>query len=828
MISRHLNRYFSHFAMICIMQQSTFANESQFDSGFLFGNNSNLDLKNFNKNDYVYPGAYVLDVYLNDKFIVNALVYVSNNKNDPEKQDYCLPSKIVRSLDFKNDVVDNSIVTNTECINLSELNKDISQQIDVANQKINIHSPQVLLSIRPKGYISPELWDNGVTSGFLRYNYNYYKSDMSDSPSNESDYLSLYAGFNIGGWKYSHSGAISQTQENGRYEGYENKLSTTIPQFKSQLIIGDLYSSPLSLFNTNLSLRGLVLETEEQMLPSSMRNYAPVISGFANTNALVRVRQDDFVIFEQSVPAGAFSIADMNTPSARGTLYVDIVEATGEIRTFEIPYNATIRSLRPKQYRYQIALGKYRQFEKSYDENIANVILEYGLNNYLTVRSGGLISDHFQSYALGTSINTFLGGISLEANRINADLPGNLDSVESSFLSINYGWLLSASGLNVNWGHNHYLDENYFSFDDVMKMHYLQEKNDNSYYILNGQPKSYSYFQLGKSLGATRGNINFNYSIGRYWDKRKQQSYRLHYNNTLGRNITYTLGIQYTNINKNQSDTEFYFSLSVPLDIAKNSVNLSYSGVHNTEKNTSNKHRVGVSGGFGEFNQYTYALNMNHQNKENTLGASFNYRATPFLLSTTYSTNFDDRQQYSTQIQGAVVAHKYGLTLNNDLSETFAIVHAKGLKGVSLFNGQNLKFDRWGNAIVPYLTPYQFNSIQINANTLPLAIDVDATEVQFVPSKYASVLAKFKSTNQTKALIQLKHANEKISLGAEVEHNLIGEKNYVGQGQLVFLRNVQQGVYSVTWGSQKCQFDILPEMLDKEQKPFIDLTLTCE
>lgn len=54
-----------------------------------------------------------------------------------------------------------------------------------------------------------------------------------------------------------------------------------------------------------------------------------------------------------------------------------------------------------------------------------------------------------------------------------------------------------------------------------------------------------------------------------------------------------------------------------------------------------------------------------------------------------------------------MVAHPYGVTLSNDLSDTFAIIHAEGAQGAVINNASGSRLDFWGNGIVPYVTPYE-------------------------------------------------------------------------------------------------------------------------
>lgn len=60
----------------------------------------------------------------------------------------------------------------------------------------------------------------------------------------------------------------------------------------------------------SLGFRGIKLESDN-MLPDSMRGFAPTIKGIANSNAIVTVKQNSFVIYQISVPPGAFEIKDL-------------------------------------------------------------------------------------------------------------------------------------------------------------------------------------------------------------------------------------------------------------------------------------------------------------------------------------------------------------------------------------------------------------------------------------------------------------------------------------------------------------------------------------
>lgn len=686
---------------------------------------------------------------------------------------------------------------------------------------------------RPIDYIDQALWGNGVNSAFIKYNYNYYKSEIASQTSAAYDFLNLDAGINIGSWQLRHTGNTSFTENENKYISNEVKLLTSIEKLGAQFTVGDFYTTNQALdSNGSLSLRGIQLATDEQMLPSSIRSYAPTVSGFANTNALVRVKQDNQILFEKSVPAGAFNFTNMYTPISNGQITVEVIEVNGEILSFNLPYNSYIRALRPKQYRYQFAAGQYRQNDKSYDENVFNWGLEYGLNNYLTVLGSGLVSNHYKSYTLGITINTFLGGIALDVNDVDFDIPLKVDSLKSNRYRFRYNTSLNRK-TNLGLGYSFY-NKDYYTFNDVMRLNYQQDENYVFRYIGNidgGQNKTYSYAQISHFINNKFGTLSFNYSKNSFWNQKRQESYQLNYSNYFKNSIGYSFGIQHVNLEddyKKGTDTQYFLSLNMPLDLFRTRANLSYSSIYRENYDQGLDQKIGISGNFGEFNQYGYGLNYSKNDQQDNLSTSFNYRATPMSLFTTYSTNFEDQHQYSVQAQGAIVAHRHGITLNNELGDTFGIVHAKDLKGVHLRNGQNVKFDRFGNAIVSYFTPYQYNIVQLNSDTLPIEIEVDAVSEQVVPKKNASMLVEFNVINTNKALIELRHENTNIPMGAQVldDRNLMIA--LVGQGQQVYFTNILAGSYRAVWGGSSCHFNISDDMLKIKQKPFLNLTLVCQ
>lgn len=827
-ISQKLIRKISLCCSFIVLNSTVYA--LNFDYNLLHGvPHQNINFDDVLGGKFTQEGEYYLEVYLNNRYITRSKVYVFKNNEALTNQNVCIPFTSFKAIDFKEDVVKH-IDTSKDCIESSYIDTQIHWKTDLDRHRLDISSPQSFINERPRDYIDPILWEDGISSGFIRYNYNFYEFSYNNQKTSKYDFLNLDAGINLGSWQLRHSGNTSFLAQEKKYTTNETKLIKAFPEYTAQLVLGDFYSyGQGGDVNSTVSLRGLQFSTDEQMLPSSVRSFAPVITGYANTNALVRVKQDNQILFEKAVPSGSFSIGDMYSPVSSGPIFVEIIESNGEIKSFSIPYNSFIRVLRPGQYRYNLALGQYRQNNDVYNEKVLSLSGEYGLNNIITLYSSLLLSDNYLGTTVGGNFNTYLGGVSLFYNYMNANLHNEFQ--DSDYIGFKYNTLFNQK-TNLAFGYTRYLDDQYYSFNDVMNIHYLNT-NDSLFnlYDSNQREKASFYTSISHYFGRNFGTLSANYSESQYWFRPSQISYQLTYSNQLNRLINYSIGVQHLqSVNRlnNDSDTQVVVSLNMPLDIAKKRATLSYSGSYAPHAENFNTHKLGIASTLGEYDQIGYGINFNQNSNQESISTSLNYRSSPVLLSTTYSSNFKDSQQYSIQAQGAIVAHKYGITLSNEIGNTYGIVRAKGLEGVHLKNGLNSKVDYWGNAIVPHLIPYQYNNIQVDSQTLPLNVDIDSTSKQVLPKNYTSSLITFNTNSSQKALIDLVNENVSIPLGAQVFNEKELLVGVVGQGQQIYLEDVQATNYKVQWEQQHCNFSIEEQDLLSTSLPFLNLSVTCK
>src|SRR5690606_39233651 len=142
------------------------------------------------------------------------------------------------------------------------------------------------------------------------------------------------------------------------------------------------------------------------------------------------------------VPAGPFKIKDLTSTSS-GNLTLEVIENSGEKKTFVIPMQNSLNLLKPEQYQYSVALGNYKTVDKITKNTLLQGSYNYGLNNYLTLLSGINLTENYQSILLGTGLNTAIGGFSLIGNLSKASLYSN-DIKDNVFR-----WIIAITGTRI-------------------------------------------------------------------------------------------------------------------------------------------------------------------------------------------------------------------------------------------------------------------------------------------------------------------------------------------------------------------------------------------
>jgi outer membrane usher protein len=148
------------------------------------------------------------------------------------------------------------------------------------------------------------------------------------------------------------------TDGESSYHSINTYLQRDIAALRSQIMLGDTWTAS-DVFDST-QLRGMRLYTDDDMLPSSLTGFAPVVRGVAKSNATVIVRQNGYIIYQSAVPQGAFALKDLNTTNSGGDLDVTIKEEDGSEQHFTQPYASLAILKREDQTDVDISAGELR------------------------------------------------------------------------------------------------------------------------------------------------------------------------------------------------------------------------------------------------------------------------------------------------------------------------------------------------------------------------------------------------------------------------------------------------------------------------------------
>lgn len=842
--------------------------DEYFNPAFLSdGKGQVADLSSFEAGGGQAPGIYRVDVYLNNDFILSRDVEFKSQKTiDPNVQNGADDTGLVACLSAQTlaDMgVDLSIpeekkqARDGQCINISSLIDGATARFDFGHQRLDISVPQVALKNTARGYIAPEKWDQGINALLMNYSFNGSRSKDSSGTSS-SNFLGLNGGVNIGPWRYRDYSTFNQnTSSNGQstaqWEHVNGFIERTILAMKSGLIVGDSYTSG-DVFDS-ISFRGVQLASDDNMLPDSLKGFAPTVRGIAKSNAQVTIRQNGYIVYQTYVAPGAFAINDLFPTSSSGDLVVEVKEQDGNIQSYSIPYSAVPLLQREGRVKYSLTAAKYRTSNEQQEQTpFGQGTLIWGLPHGFTLYGGTQFSSSYKAVALGAGVNmgvwgAFSGDLTTAKSTLNDDTQHTGQS-----LRVLYAKSLNDIGTNFQLLGYRYSTSGYYTFADTTYKHmdgYNSDPDNEDNDQDNDHPSWYNHYDLSYTK---RGKMQVNISqqlgtLGSVYVSGSQQTYwHTEGKDTLaqvGYNTTWhdiNMGLSY-NYNKSsgqpEADKMIALNMSLPIgkwlspkdSIKPNNAFATYS--MNQDNHGSVTQNTGVSGTMLEDNNLSYSVQQGFGNQGvgNSGNASLAHQGGygNSNISYNYSDN-GNSQQVNYGISGGVVAHRHGVTLSQPLGETNVLIEAPGAKRVAVENATGVKTDWRGYAVMPYANTYRKNRIALDTTTLGDKVDIDNTVVDVVPTKGALVRASFNAHVGIRALLTMLHNNEPIPFGATVTSDEEGSSGIVGEDGQVYLSGLApQGRLKVQWGEgsdQTCSADYQLQQ-DAEDAAVTQMTIIC-
>lgn len=786
------------------------------------------DLSNFEKGQEVPPGTYRVDIYLNNGFMTTRDVTFKAGEED-HRLAPCLTRGQLASMGVNTPAVAGmEALAADACVPLAAMIKESTSRFDVGQQRLYLTVPQAFMGNRARGYIPPELWDDGITAGLLNYNFTGNNVHNDIGGSSNYAYLNLQSGVNLGAWRlrdnttWSYSSGGGSSSNENKWQHVNSWLERDIIPLRSRLTLGDSYTNG-DVFD-GINFHGAQLASDDNMLPDSQKGFAPVIHGIARGTAQVSIRQNGYEIYQSTVPPGPFTINDLYAAGNGGDLQVTIKETDGTRQVFTVPWSTVPVLQREGHSRFALTAGEYRSGNDQQEKpKFFQGTLLHGLPAGWTLYGGSQLADRYRAFNLGVGKNMGeFGAVSLDVTQANATLPDDSNHQGQS-LRFLYNKSLNEIGTNIQLVGYRYSTRGYYSFADTTYSRmsgYDVETQDG---VIQVKPKFTDYYNLAYSkrgrvqasvtqqLGRT-ATLYMSGSHQTYWSTGKADQQLQAGLNAAVDDINWTLSYSLTkNAWQQGRDQMLAVNVNIPFShwlrsdskSAWRHASASYSMSHDLDGRMTNL--AGLYGTLLEDNNLSYSVQTGYAGGGNgssggTGYTALNYRGGYGNANVGYSRSDGFKQLYY-GVSGGVLAHANGVTLSQPLNDTVVLIKAPGAEKVKVENQTGVRTDWRGYAVLPYATEYRENRVALDTNTLADNVDLDDAVVSVVPTHGAIVRADFKAHVGMKLLMTLTRNGKPVPFGAMVTSASNQSGSIVADNGQVYLSGMPlAGRVQVKWG----------------------------
>lgn len=770
-----------------------------FNPAFLAGDDGAVaDLAPIEQGADLPPGRYRVMLYVNRHFLMahdlDVMPITALRQADPHYLplmpaegglDVCLPAPLVSQMGIKASLLSLHDVSASQCISLRQHIAAVGAHLDAGNQRLDITLPQAALTQQPRGYVAPQEWDDGINAAMVSYSFN---GAHQHGDYHYNDYfLSLQGRVNIGRMRFHDDVTWRHSRSGSQWTHIKTFVEVPLPQWESDLVAGESFSTA-DVFD-GLGFKGVQLASDDSVLPDSQRGYAPTVRGIARTNARVFVRQNGFVIYENTIAPGPFEITDLYPASSSGDLSVSVQESDGETHTFVVPYSAVPILQREGHFRYAITAGQLRGHVDQDSPSFGQGTLIYGLPYGMTIFGGSQYADRYQAWALGWGQNMgILGAVSINGTQARSELVDGSHHNGQSW-SLLYSKSLNELGTTFQLLGYRYSSKGFYTLDQTANRHMsggaimdedaqrerapAWENNALEYYNLHHSRRSRLQLSVSQRIPGA-GTLFVSGSEEAYWAmSHKSRLWQAGYSDSIGA-LNYSLALSDSRSAWSEKNNRLYtVSLSYPLSHlgGKTSTSSPWLSWTTARDNTGRmNHSASLTGTALANNNLGYSVRQSYSNQSagHNGGVSLDYHGAQAESQWGYSYD-DDNRQLSYVMRGSVVAHRDGITLGRQLGDANILIKAPGASHVEIEDNSGLHTDNRGYAIVPYATLYRRNRVAIDINTLPNNVEVEDAVAQAVPTRGALVQTEFAVRTGVRSLVTLRQPNgHLIPFGATV------------------------------------------------------------
>ena len=665
----------------------------------------------------------------------------------------------------------------------------LSYRFDESSQVLTVQAPPSLFDATLlKGTVSNFSEPSPASlGGFLNYDVT---ASYTAGETNTGGVLEL-GGF--GSWGSAQTRILGlDLNRQARAVRLDTTWTRDQPMQMASLLFGDGISGTSS-WGGAIRFGGVQWATNFSTQPGFTSFPLPGMSGEVALPSTVDLYVNNELRMSREVPSGPFSIEDLPVTTGQGDARLVVTDILGREQIITQPFYATPRLLQQGLQDYSYELGFVRRNfgtdSNNYGRALAVGTHRLGITEQFTGEIHGELLDHQQTLGLGGVLMLPAAGV----------LSG---SFAASHSDRGVGRLLELGlqhqGRSFSFGANTQLASQRFARLG------LQPE------ALAPQQNSQVFVNLATS---GHGSFTANYMEQALHDQTRNKILAGSYSRKIGR--IGNLSASVTRLLTGDAKTIFNLNFSMPLG------NQTIASISTSAQPGREQARLAVSQSMPAGSGFGYRLvagagDSDHRNVEvraqnevgsYTLGASQASGQTAFRGSA----------------RGAVAFLGSSAFLSRRITDSFAVVQVPGYSGVGIYADNQLiaRTDANGSALLPRLRPYEKNTVRIEQSDLPLDTQIDAVQLDAVPSFRSGLLLKFPVKRSRGALLTVVLENgEPLPAGAQAQ--IIGDN--VEQNE-VFPTGLRGEVYltglavsnrlRVTWREQSCEFVLpFPESTD--------------
>lgn len=795
-------------SLTLIMSMKSFAAEPgrnaenatvKFNTAFIQGTDQPPDLQEFLRSNSVLPGTYRVDIYVNRALTGRRDITFSSNQRSGLIEP-CLTPEILQSLGLDLSRLPDAQQTQA-CFDLASRVEFARVDYQPTALRLNISVPQAVMARSARGYVSPDLWDEGETAGYVNYAFNAARRSNRGRET-EQYYLGLRNGVNLGAWRLrNESSLVYGNDQTYRFRSNRTFAQSDVTALKGQLTLGETFTD--SQVFDSIRFKGAALVSDDGMLPDSERTFAPVIRGIAETNATVEVRQNGFLLYSGNVSPGPFEIADIYPNGSNGDLQVTVIEADGRRRSFTQAYASLPIMVPAGSFRYSLSAGQIdTNGEGDRAPNFAGAALIYGLSEAVTGFGGMQLADDYQAGNLGAGVNTGLGALSLDLTHSISELEQRRRTGQS--LRVRYANTLDVTDTTLAVAGYRYSAQDYRTLNQ-----HVSEHDPRPGSFINGRAKDRLELSVTQVLPSQIASLSLTASEQRYWNlPGKTRQLYLAYNSAW-RTLSYNLSVErnqsFTRDGVSETDNRVALTFTLPLGPSAFSSRLSLNAV----RDSSGEYNVqtGLNGQALGSRDTFYSVQAGRDSSSGNFGAGKINTTLPYGRFEAGYSQGRDYDAFTLGASGSIVAHAGGVNFGQALGETFALVQVPDVGGAKLKSFSNVETSANGYAVLPYAQPYRTNWISLDTRQLGADIDLENAVTQIVPTRGAMPVVRFKANTGRRVQFELVRSDgSAIPLGAGVEDAQGRALAVVDpNSQALVLSEQDEGVLTVRWSGQGCQ-----------------------